>query len=277
MHPNAMPRPHLLLAVLTLGILIGYLAARLLPDVLTRPPPPSAPTRTAIPASPDHDSADTSATHESEGLAVDETEPPRPDTPHVSDTPMSPTAASEERWPADGDSISIPRKFFSRIQCPTFNTTSNCLTDDIVELLHITTEEREKLNRLILETRTRVEDHELDRALVTEQSPNRVVLQIAANPDVGREAENAYTTGVQETLGDRASDFMERAQLYHATLFSNFGRNETTLTVTRDEASNLLRVQSRQEYNTPSGRGTSTSTTMSEKMPARWKKFFQPP
>jgi hypothetical protein len=274
-----MPRPVFNLAMLTLGILIGYLAARWPTAWVSVPTPASI--RADSPATPASDEPDPGDTNETENLASDEpsaaspdNDPPVPITP---DTLVAPITASAVPWPAGDEPISIPRKFYARIQCPIFNTTSNCLTDDIVELLHITRAERDNLNRLIIETRTRIEANELERAIVTEQSPTRVVLQIAANPEVGREAESAYTAGVLATLGDRANDFLPRAQLYHATLFNNFGRNETTLTVTRDEQSNLLRVQSRQEYNTPSGRASATSTTMSEKMPSRWHKFFQAP
>ena len=104
------------------------------------------------------------------------------------------------------------------------------------------------------------------------------MLKIAANPDEGRDLEDGFAAGVQAALGDRAASFLERAQPYQPMLFNNFGRNETTLTVTRDENSNLLRVQSQQQYSTPNGgHGSVTSTTMSSQMPDRWKKFFQAP
>ncbi|MEI8242439.1 MAG: hypothetical protein WCI17_04160 [bacterium] len=205
----------------------------------------------------------------------------------VAPDPAAPAPASAERAPApvpvmrrrpaDDDAVRIPRKFFSKIQCQVFNTASNCVTDDIVELLGIAPEERERLDGLITATRTRIEANELERAVVTEQSPTRVVLKIAASPDAGRDAENGFVAGVQEMLGERAVAFLERAQVYNATLFSNFGRNDTTLTVTRDPNSSLLRVESRQDYATAGGKGYSSSTTMSDQMPERWKKFFQSP
>lgn len=188
------------------------------------------------------------------------------------------TSSPARPIPADDGTVRIPRKFLSKIQCTVFNSASNCVTDEIVELLGITPGERERLDRLIATTRTRIEEHELGRATVTEQSPTRVVLKIAGNADEGRDQEDAFAAGVQETLGDRAETFLDRAQIYQATMFSNFGRNDTTLTVTRDENSNLLRVQSVQQYSTPNGgHGSVTSTTMSEQMPERWKKFFQTP
>jgi hypothetical protein len=177
---------------------------------------------------------------------------------------------------ADDGTVRIPRRFLTRIQCPVFNTASNCLTEDIVELLQLSPEERDRLNQLIVSTRNRVEEHELERAVVMEQSPQRVVLKIAANADQGREMEDAFSASVQEALGDRAAAFLERARPYQASLFSSFGKNETVLTVTREEKSNLLRVQSRQDYSAGgASRGSFTSTTVSDQMPDRWKKFFQ--
>jgi hypothetical protein len=278
-----MPRPLFQIALLILGILLGFHAARWLAERgATQPPPPPPP---AAPQNPDEEPDATWEPPSAEPReAGQKTEPeenapaqpsPLASTPHAEPSP--PSEARTEPNTAGEEPVSIPRKFFRRIQCPAFNTSSNCITDEISELLQITPEEREKIDRLIRETRNRIEADEIERAMVTEQTAARVVLQIAANPEPGRIAETAFETAIQETLGDRAGDFLERAQLYYATLFSSFGKNDTTLTVTRDESSSLLRVQSRQEYMTAGGRGTATTTTMTEKMPSRWQKFFQAP
>ncbi|MEI6211048.1 MAG: hypothetical protein WCR06_05415 [bacterium] len=261
------------LAVLLLGLLLGFGASQWFQSA--DHPPSTAPDET--PAPPD-------------GETPRENTPPTANTPNRDDPTPPPTAENPATPlrsstnahlalapPPSDETVLIPRKFLSRIQCPVFNTASNCVTDDIAELLHIAPEERQRLDRLIAATRSRVEADELDRATVTEQSSTRVVLKIAANPEAGRDIEKDYLAGVQEVLGDRSAVFLERARVYDSTQFSNFGRNDTTLTVTRDENSNLLRVQSRQEYSTPGGSGSSTSITMTEQMPARWKKFFQAP
>ena len=263
-----------IILVFVAGLLLGFLAAQSLYDVAaplpdttpTAPNPRRAPKELAAPGNAQPAAPDAPATNlqPSTGDHV-------PASGAVSGTPR--TAAAH-----DDSTVSIPRKFFPKIQCMVFNTASNCVTDDIVELLAITPDERGRLDLLIAAIRTQVEEHELDRAAVTEQSPQRVVLKIAANPDAARTIEDAFVAGVQETLGERAAVFLERAQPYEATLFSNFGRNDVTLTVTRDENSSLLRVQSQQEYRAAGGgHGTVSTTTMANQMPDRWKKFFQAP
>ena len=254
-------------AILALGLLLGFLAARSWPEASQS-------------ASPDS-SADANPSPAHSVTPWPGTLRARPQATATIDTPARATSDSTRAGgtlPREAETVRIPTKFFSKIQCMVFNTSSNNLTDDIVELLHISPEERERLDSLIATTRARVEEHELDRATLTEQSASRVVLKIAANPDAGRDLEDSFINGVQETLGDRAATFLERAQPYESTMFSNFGRNDTTLTVTRDETSNLLRVQSQQEYTTPGGgHGTVSSTTIAKQMPERWKKFFQTP
>lgn len=265
-------------AILALGLLLGFFAARFIgheqapvsvseiaPDTATPAVASHAVKPRAFATRPARSTtADQPAINGAAGIPATAEKPAH----------LAPTRPSA----ADDGTVRIPQKFLSKIQCMVFNTASNCVTDDIVELLGISPAERERLNQLIASTRNQVEAHELDRAIVTEQSPTRVVLQIAANPDAGREVENAFVAGVQDTLGDRAVSFLERAQPYESVLFSNFGRNDTTLTVSRDDNSDLLRVQSQQEYTTPNGgHGSVTSTTMSDQMPDRWKKFFQNP
>jgi len=263
--------------LLAIGLLLGFFAARFWPD---KKEPAPLPEKIFRPARTSHGETAPAA-------RMHHTDSNRPVT-IIADTgsvttaaPAAPAHASATLLrtpPPDDDTVRIPRRFFARIQCPVFNVASNCVTDDIVELLGISPEERERLDRLIVTTRTRVEEHEIERATVTEQSPTRVVLKIAANADAGRDTEDAFMAAVQATLGDRAASFLERAQPYESMLFSNFGRNGTTLTVTRDENSSLLRVQSQQEYITASGgHGSISSTTLSNQMPDRWKKFFQTP
>ena len=260
------------------GLLLGFLAARSWSEANKPAPAPEASPKTRHAANPPHDDStvatQTGRTPTSRPATNDSGTPPAvtPATTHPAHIPIA------RILPPEDSTVRIPRKFLSKIQCMVFNTTSNCVTDDIVELLNISPEERERLDHLITTTRTKVEEHELDRATVTEQLPQRVVLKIAANPDTGHDLEDAFVAEVKDTLGDRAVTFLERAQPYESTLFSNFGRNDTTLTVTRDENSSLLRVQSQQEYVTPNGgHGSVSSTTMSNQMPDRWKKFFQAP
>ena len=274
---NAMNRLASIVAVFALGLLLGFFAARFVGNERAPAPSSEIAPDTTTPAVASH-------AVKPRAFATRPARHATADQPAINDAGMPATAgkpahtAPTHALPGDDGTVRIPQKFLSKIQCMVFNTASNCVTDDIVELLGISTGERERLDQLIAATRNQVEAHELDRATVTEQSSTRVVLQIAANPDAGRDVENAFVAGVQETLGDRAASFLERAQPYESVLFSNFGRNDTTLTVTRDENSNLLRVQSQQEYTTPNGgHGSVTSTTMSDQMPDRWKKFFQTP
>jgi hypothetical protein len=276
-----MKRPASFFAALALGLLLGFLGARFRGSGCATAPEDgsdaagAADTPTSAAEQPVEPEPARSRRPPDQPLAPDPAAP-APAPASAARAPATPGPVMRRR-PADDDTVRIPRRFFSKVQCQVFNTASNCVTDDIVELLGIAPEERERLDGLITATRTRVEANELERAVVTEQSPTRVVLKIAANPDAGRDAENAFVAGVQEALGDRAVAFLERAQVYNSTLFSNFGRNETMLTVTRDSNSSLLRVESRQDYATAGGKGFSSSTTMSEQMPERWKKFFQSP
>lgn len=271
-----MNRSVFLFCVLVLGLLLGFLAGQFLP---VNRPPPLAPVETPdAPTTVDEIPSEEASVPPPSLIRGLDTNTPAANVAVAPsfDATNTPVAMAQAQLSSD-DSVRIPRRFLSKIQCQVFHAASNCVTDDIVELLRIAPEERERLDRLIASTRARIESDELDRAVVTEQSPTRVVLKIAANPEAGRDIEKDYLAGVQATLGDRTAMFMDRARMYDSTFFSNFGRNDTLLTVTRDENSSLLRVQSRQEYTTPGGSGSSTSVTMSEQMPVRWKKFFQTP
>lgn len=180
--------------------------------------------------------------------------------------------------PEPDNTIRIPRKFLSNLNCVVIDVRSNTVADEIVELLSITPSERRRLDECMAATRARVEEHEIERAAVVEQTPNRVVLKIAADPERGAALEKQFEGGVREVLGDGADIFLEQLRRYQSSTFSNYGRYDTTLTVSRDPSSALLRVESRQEYSTPGGgRGTMTSSTLSDKMPERWNKFFQTP
>jgi hypothetical protein len=176
------------------------------------------------------------------------------------------------------NTIRIPRKFLSNLNCVVIDVRSNTVADEIVELLSITPSERRRLDACMAAARARVEEHEIERATVVEQTPNRVVLKIAADPERGAALEKQFEDGVRDVLGDGAEIFLEQLRRYQSSTFSNFGRYDTTLSVTRDPSSALLRVESRQEYSTPEGgRGTMTSSSISDKMPERWNKFFQSP
>ena len=275
-----MNRFSILTIVFAVGLLLGALANRSWTEANTPVHASEKPARTIRAAS----SPSRNTSGEPPATPADNHAAIRQQT-FVSDTEARPLASkamtsdATTRQPTQElNLVSIPRKFLPKIQCMVFNTASNCLYDDIVELLNIAPAEREQLDRLIAATRERVESHELDRAMVTEQSATRVVLKIAANADEGKELGDAFEAGVQASLGDRAASFLERAKPYEATLFNNFGMNDTLLTVTRDPNSNLLRVQSQQEYTTTGGgHGSVSSITMSGQMPDRWKKFFQAP
>lgn len=180
--------------------------------------------------------------------------------------------------PEPDNTIRIPRKFLSNLNCVAIDVRSNTVADEIVELLSITPSERKRLDACMAAARARVEEHEIERATVVEQTPNRVVLKIAADPERGAALEKQFEDGVRDVLGDGAEIFLEQLRRYQSSTFSNFGRYDTALTVTRDPSSALLRVESRQEYSTPEGgRGTMTSSSISDKMPERWNKFFQSP
>lgn len=207
---------------------------------------------------------------------------PEPPTTDVEETPEPADAAASAPAPAGTNeraaaTVTIPAKFLPKIHCAVIDTLSNCVADEVVELLEITPEQRVQLNRFIAVTRERVLAREVERATVTEQSSQRVALRIAADPEQGRESQDFFAAGVRDVLGARAEEFLQRMQPYEAMVFSNFGRYDTLLTVTRDPATGLLRMESRQEYVTPAGaRGSCTTSTISEDVPERWRKFFQP-
>ena len=150
------------------GLLLGFLAARSWSEANKPAPAPEASPKTRHAANPPHDDStvatQTGRTPTSRPATNDSGTPPAvtPATTHPAHIPIA------RILPPEDSTVRIPRKFLSKIQCMVFNTTSNCVTDDIVELLNISPEERERLDHLITTTRTKVEEHELDRATVTE-------------------------------------------------------------------------------------------------------------
>jgi hypothetical protein len=178
---------------------------------------------------------------------------------------------------ATNDMVKIPKKFVKKIHCEIFNATSNVLSDEVVELLQITPDDRERLNQLIAATRDHVEARELEHAVVTEQSPTRVVMKLVGDAAKGQALADSFVVGVRDILGDNADDLLARIAPYDATTFSNFGRYDTTLAVTRDDNTGLLRLESRQDFSTADGSSHSavSITTLSQQVPERWKKFFQ--
>lgn len=178
---------------------------------------------------------------------------------------------------ATNEMVKIPKKFVKKIHCDVFNATSNVLADEVVELLQITPDDRERLNQLIAATRDHVEARELEHAVVTEQSPTRVVLKIVGDAANGQALADGFMVGVRDILGDNADDLLSRTAPYDATTFSNFGRYDTMLTVSRDDNTGLLRLESRQDFSAADGSSHSevNITTLSQQVPERWKKFFQ--
>jgi len=269
------------LTFLLMGLLAGILLERALPRTETRSV--SSAVDTPLIANVRFDDASGwQATHrESDASAIElrETGASGRGTA-VDDMPVDSVqvarAASATSDTVPDPTVRIPRKFMANLNCLVMDVRSNTVADEIVELLGITPEERTRLNEWIVATRAHVEEHEIERAAVLEQSPMRVVLKIAADAEKGSAMEKQFEDGIREALGDRADLFLEQIRRYQNSIFGNFGRYDTTLTVTRDSSTAMLRVESRQEYTIPGGgHGTVSSSSVSDKMPGRWNKFFQ--
>ena len=270
------------LTFLLMGLLAGILLERALPRTKTRSVSAEADTPLVANIRFDDDSGSRATNGESAATAIElrETGVSGRDAA-VADTPVAPVqmsrTASATSDTVPDTTVRIPRKFLANLNCLVIDVRSNAVADEIVELLGITPDERVRLNEGIAATRARVEDHEIERAAVLEQSPTRVVLKIAADAEKGSALEKQFDDGVREALGDRADLFLEQMRRYQNSTFGNFGRYDTTLTVTRDPSTAMLRVESRQEYTIPGGgHGAMSSSSISDKMPDRWNKFFQP-
>lgn len=180
--------------------------------------------------------------------------------------------------PAPADTITIPRSILRSLHVPAFKMPGTGVSDEMVALLQMTDDERARLNDLAARTKAAIEEEKFARATVNEQSEGRVVLTIKGDADAAEQKQATYRAAVTDILGgDRASLFMEKAQTQIPSVFENFGLSDNTLTVTRDEGSDMLRFESKQTYKREGGSGSMSSTYMSKDTPEPWKKYFQSP
>ena len=111
------------------------------------------------------------------------------------------------------------------------NTNLTGVSDQITALLGITPEERQRLDLIIDTSNTKIAKYAITHGTVLEETADRVVLKIPADPDAAREIADVKAS-VTDTLGSRADVFLEKFNCYN-----DFNKRETTLIVTRDEQS----------------------------------------
>lgn len=146
---------------------------------------------------------------------------PRSDEP-MRAPPRTPTSAEIiERFLDEADAqdmFAVPAATLGRLR-PIQN---GRLSPDMADLLALSPEEIEAVDRVFAETETRLKESELARVEIISASDDEVVLRIPGAPEEARQIQDAFRNGFIEVLGDADGQLFLSAMDYARWYDSNF-------------------------------------------------------